>query len=155
MHQNTLSDYGTDLLTDEEIEALQEGLPRQPPSGLVANLRDGRLRLTARGMQYYGVALRNVHLPLDPLQELDTQSKLEQFCLDLQWQRCEMAMAEARLALEKGDIPMRSREMLDAFLNGSFESFQKAVEKRLDCETAGPNVIPIGFGNRSKRKRSD
>ena len=67
--------------------------------------------------------------------------------------RLRTTIAEATRALNSREVPIRSRETLQAFLNGDFADFAIAVDRRSILELAGANVIAVSFGTYANRRR--
>lgn len=81
----------------------------------------------------------------EPVDRVHTCGDLRELALRVKDVRFALVAAEAERALRVGEIPARSRVVLRAVLCRTLEDIQSVVARHLECDAAGPNVIPLAM----------
>jgi len=135
----------------EDLAIIREhGIPIEPGPEFLTIGPDRSVTFTDRGRRLYRLAMLLHGLSPDPVDEVRDVDGLRDLSLKVKRARLMFEREQVERALRGGKIPAKSREMVQAALYGTPEELQAAVERRLACEEAGPNVIPVRFG--SKRR---
>jgi hypothetical protein len=136
-------------LSAEDVALVKNhGVPSTPGAEFVAFSSDGSLRFTDRGRRLYRFAMLMHGLSPEKIEAVRTQEDLRSVSLLVKEVRLIHAKDAAERAMKQGEIPARAREMLEAALHGTPEDLHRATERRLQCEQAGANVIPVSFGTK-------
>lgn len=99
--------------------------------------------LTPRGRRLYRVAMLIHGLDPELVDRVRTCEALRELALRVKDVRVSLVAAEVERTLRGGEIPARSRAVLEAVLYGTLEDFHGAVERQVACKAAGGNVIPL------------
>src|SRR5690348_2980652 len=130
-------------LNDEDLGVIRaHGLPAEPDPRYLVVSDDGGVTLTARGRELYRVAMHMYGRDPDCVDAVQTRDDLREITGAVKEVRVRLVAAEARESLRKGEIPVLSRGMLTAALDGSIAEFADSVEHAERCSAAGPNVMP-------------
>lgn len=131
-------------LSTEDLALIRaDGVPLAIDPRFVLLEPGGRVRFTERGRELYRVALLMYGLSPDPVDDVHTTEDLRNLSLKISEAQLILAADETERAMRQGKIPARSREIVNALIHGTLEDFHEAVERRLACEAAGKNVIPL------------
>lgn len=138
-------------VSKEDVELVQEhGVPIDPGPEFVVFGHDGTVTFTERGRRLYRLAMLLHGLSPEAVESVRTRDDLRELALKVKRVRVLHASDAAERALRNGEIPPKAREMVAAILYGSPEDLHAATERRLQCEEAGPNVIPAPFRLRGR-----
>lgn len=141
------------VLNDEDLRVIRAyGLPVAPDLRYVAVADDGSVTFTLRGRQLYRVALLMYGLDADRVDAVRTRDDLRAITVALCELGVRMAATEAREMLRKDEVPVLSRGMLEATLDGSIAEFADTVKHTAWCAAAGENVMPFPLRRRWPRR---
>jgi len=141
-------------LSDEDVQLIQEhGVPVDPGPEFVVFSTNGEVSFTARGKSLYRLAMLLHGLSPESVEAVRTQDDLRELSLKVKRARVVFANDAAERALNNGKVPPKAREILEAVLYGSPEDLHAATERRLQCEAAGANVIPVAFRRRKPTEK--
>lgn len=140
-------------LSKEDLVIVRNGsLPLEPDAVYLTVSDDDTVTFTARGRELYRVSMIMHDLDPDRVDAVKTKEDLRQITHAVFVVRLERIKDEAREALRRGDIPVMSRGIVEAAVNGSLEDFSNAVRHRQRCEAAGENIVPFPLRRRWPRR---
>ena len=140
----------TKEISNEDLAIIQEhGVPLQLRPEFVVLGEGGAVQLTDRGRQLYRLAclLHGLSaLPVDRVHNVEDLLAISMRVKNVRTMYAQDAAERVRL----GRVPPKARGIVDAALRGTFEDLCSSVEHRLECEAAGPNVVPVIFRRSTK-----
>jgi hypothetical protein len=136
-------------ISSEDLALIRNhGVPAEPGPEFLTFSEEGAVTFTERGKRLYRMAMLLHGMSPKLVESVRTREELREVALQVKQVRLMLVQDEAERALNNGKIPPKAREMVHAVVYGTYEDFRAATERRLQCEAAGPNVIPLVFGKK-------
>lgn len=134
----------TNLLSAEEILAIELFGPNSNPKTDLVMVCAAGLMFTMKGLQHYDFALRH-HGSLNSVQVLRTMADIKLVSDEIrQSVRNDIRMEMAR-QLKAGTLSPHDRELAYSKVFGTVDDQLAAMDRLLLCNAAGPGVIPVNF----------
>lgn len=130
----------------EDIQLVKRrGVPADPGTEYVSRGEDGAFELTDRGRRLYRFACLMHGLSPRLVDDVRDAHDLRGLSEEIKRARLIFYLDELARAQRGGRVPVKARGIAEAAMHGTAEDLHAAVQHRLACEAAGPNVIPVQF----------
>ena len=132
-------------IPDDDFAIIRDnGIMEVPGPEYASIADDGSVKWLPRGRRLYAVSCAMHGLFVWQVDEVRTIEDVRAIARKIHRIR-EINAADDAYKARYGQFPPAMQETAKALIYGTADDFQAAVEKRLACDAAGQNVLPVSF----------